>query len=76
MPAKTRAAAKAGKKDSSASIGFEQKLWLAAEYKHVVLGRIYDPACGSGSMFVQSEKFVESLGGPTKCEIRSASVEV
>lgn len=26
-------------------------------------GRIYDPACGSGGMFVQSEKFVESQGG-------------
>ena len=23
-------------------------------------GRIYDPCCGSGGMFVQSEKFVES----------------
>ncbi len=26
-------------------------------------GRIYDPACGSGGMFVQSEKFVEAHGG-------------
>lgn len=26
-------------------------------------GRVYDPACGSGGMFVQSEKFVESHGG-------------
>lgn len=26
-------------------------------------GRIYDPACGSGGMFVQSEKFVEEHGG-------------
>ena len=26
-------------------------------------GLIYDPACGSGDMFVQSEKFVESHGG-------------
>ena len=26
-------------------------------------GRIYDPTCGSGGMFVQSEKFVESHGG-------------
>jgi type I restriction-modification system DNA methylase subunit len=23
-------------------------------------GRVYDPCCGSGGMFVQSEKFVES----------------
>lgn len=35
-----------------------------------------DPACGSGGMFVQSEKFVESHGGVAKCEVRSASVEV
>ena len=32
---------------------------MLAPYK----GRIYDPACGSGGMFVQSEKFVESRGG-------------
>jgi type I restriction enzyme M protein len=32
---------------------------MVAPYK----GRIYDPACGSGGMFVQSEKFVESHGG-------------
>ncbi|NKY80161.1 SAM-dependent methyltransferase [Nocardiopsis dassonvillei] len=25
--------------------------------------RVYDPACGSGGMFVQAEKFVESHGG-------------
>lgn len=28
-------------------------------------GRIYDPCCGSGGMFVQSEKFIESHGGST-----------
>ena len=28
-------------------------------------GRIYDPCCGSGGMFVQSEKFVEAHGGNT-----------
>jgi type I restriction enzyme M protein len=32
---------------------------MLAPYK----GRIYDPACGSGGMFVQSEKFVDSRGG-------------
>ena len=32
---------------------------MLAPYK----GRIFDPACGSGGMFVQSEKFVESHGG-------------
>ncbi|TPA33044.1 restriction endonuclease subunit M [Burkholderia pseudomallei] len=26
-------------------------------------GRVYDPCCGSGGMFVQSEKFIESHGG-------------
>jgi type I restriction enzyme M protein len=26
-------------------------------------GRIYDPCCGSGGMFVQSERFVEERGG-------------
>jgi type I restriction enzyme M protein len=25
-------------------------------------GRVYDPCCGSGGMFVQSERFVESHG--------------
>jgi len=29
-------------------------------------GRIYDPCCGSGGMFVQSEKFVEAHGGKIK----------
>jgi type I restriction enzyme M protein len=32
---------------------------ILAPYK----GRVYDPACGSGGMFVQSEKFVEAHGG-------------
>ena len=32
---------------------------LLAPYK----GRIYDPCCGSGGMFVQSEKFIEAHGG-------------
>lgn len=26
-------------------------------------GRVYDPCCGSGGMFIQSEKFVEQRGG-------------
>ena len=26
-------------------------------------GRVYDPCCGSGGMFVQSEKFVVEHGG-------------
>lgn len=32
---------------------------MIAPYK----GRVYDPCCGSGGMFVQSEKFVEAHGG-------------
>ncbi|GAA3735289.1 type I restriction enzyme M protein [Spinactinospora alkalitolerans] len=28
--------------------------------------RVYDPACGSGGMFVQAEKFIESHGGSSK----------
>ena len=32
---------------------------MLAPYK----GRIFDPCCGSGGMFVQSEKFVEARGG-------------
>ena len=28
-------------------------------------GRVYDPCCGSGGMFVQSERFVEAHGGNT-----------
>ncbi|MDD3307919.1 MAG: class I SAM-dependent DNA methyltransferase [Acetobacterium sp.] len=28
-------------------------------------GRVYDPCCGSGGMFVQSERFVEAHGGTT-----------
>jgi type I restriction enzyme M protein len=28
-----------------------------------VKGRVFDPCCGSGGMFVQSEKFVEAHGG-------------
>jgi len=32
---------------------------MLAPYK----GRVYDPCCGSGGMFVQSEKFVEAHNG-------------
>jgi type I restriction enzyme M protein len=32
---------------------------ILAPYK----GRVFDPCCGSGGMFVQSEKFVEAHGG-------------
>ena len=36
---------------------------LLVEMLEPYQGRIYDPACGSGGMFVQSEKFVEKHGG-------------
>ena len=29
------------------------------------IGKVYDPCCGSGGMFVQSEKFIASHGGKT-----------
>ena len=32
---------------------------MLAPYK----GRVYDPCCGSGGMFVQSEKFIEAHTG-------------
>jgi type I restriction enzyme M protein len=32
---------------------------MLAPYK----GRVYDPCCGSGGMFVSSEKFIEAHGG-------------
>jgi len=32
---------------------------MLAPYK----GRVYDPCCGSGGMFVQSEKFIDAHGG-------------
>lgn len=36
---------------------------LLVEMLEPYQGRIYDPCCGSGGMFVSSEKFVESHGG-------------
>lgn len=36
---------------------------LLVEMLEPYKGRIYDPACGSGGMFVQSEKFVEEHSG-------------
>lgn len=33
-------------------------------------GRVYDPCCGSGGMFVQTEKFIEGHGGnPTEAAV-------
>ena len=39
---------------------------LLAEMLEPYKGKIYDPCCGSGGMFVQSIKFVESHHGNTK----------
>ena len=36
---------------------------LMTEMLEPYKGRVYDPCCGSGGMFVQSEKFVEAHGG-------------
>ncbi len=36
---------------------------LLVEMLEPYKGRVYDPCCGSGGMFVQSEKFVEEQGG-------------
>ncbi len=39
---------------------------LLAEMLEPYQGKIYDPCCGSGGMFVQSLKFVESHQGKSK----------
>jgi type I restriction enzyme M protein len=36
---------------------------LLVEMMEPYKGRIFDPCCGSGGMFVQSEKFIEAHGG-------------
>ena len=36
---------------------------LLVEMLEPFKGRIFDPCCGSGGMFVQSEKFIEAHGG-------------
>ena len=36
---------------------------LLVEMLEPYKGRIFDPCCGSGGMFVQSEKFIEAHGG-------------
>ena len=39
---------------------------LIAEMIEPYKGKIYDPCCGSGGMFVQSSKFIEAHGGNKK----------
>lgn len=41
----------------------QQVVQLLVEMLEPYKGRIFDPACGSGGMFVQSAKFVERHGG-------------
>src|SRR4029077_10364933 len=36
---------------------------LLVEMIEPLRGRVYDPCCGSGGMFVSSERFVEAHGG-------------
>jgi len=36
---------------------------LLVEMIEPLKGRVYDPCCGSGGMFIQSERFVEAHGG-------------
>jgi type I restriction enzyme M protein len=36
---------------------------LLVEMLEPYRGRVYDPCCGSGGMFIQSEKFIEQHGG-------------
>ena len=50
-------------KVSSDSLGCAARLWLVAAGECQNSGCTDDPAFGSGGMFVQSEKFVESHGG-------------
>jgi type I restriction enzyme M protein len=38
-------------------------VWLLVEMLAPYKGRVYDPCCGSGGMFVQSERFIEEHGG-------------
>lgn len=45
--------------DLVSTIGFGDDANTARD----VLGQVYDPCCGSGGIFVQSEKFIEAHGG-------------
>ena len=53
---KARRAASSTRRAASSALLVE----MLAPYK----GRVYDPCCGSGGMFVQSEKFVEAARRP------------
>jgi len=53
--------------DPVSDLSYADTLWKSAdalrgqvEMLEPYAGRVYDPACGSGGMFVQSEKFAEA----------------
>lgn len=50
-------------KDAGAFYTPRNVVRLLVEMLEPYKGRVFDPACGSGGMFVQSAKFVESHGG-------------
>lgn len=50
-------------KDAGAYYTPRSVVRLLVEMLEPYKGRVYDPACGSGGMFVQSAKFVEAHGG-------------
>lgn len=50
-------------KDAGAFYTPRSVVQLLVEMLEPYKGRVYDPACGSGGMFVQSAKFVEAHGG-------------
>lgn len=56
----------AGKETGKEAGAFYTPRWvvrLLVEMLEPYKGRVYDPACGSGGMFVESAKFVEAHGG-------------
>ena len=50
-------------KDAGAFYTPRSIVQLLVEMLEPYKGRVYDPACGSGGMFVQSAKFIEAHGG-------------
>lgn len=50
-------------KDAGAFYTPRSVVKLLVEMLEPFHGRVYDPACGSGGMFIQSAKFVEAHGG-------------
>ena len=59
-------AAREGKKGGSDFYTPKSVVNLIVEIIEPYKGKIYDPCCGSGGMFIQSIKFIESHNGNTK----------